>query len=74
MRCSVCHNVNTYSLHDDSDMTRNISFVMIQTIANVVFVREIRHEVVFCAKQDTYIFQGRMHLAAGMFTCMSTIY
>ena len=51
--CSVCHNVNTYSLHDDSDTTRNVSFVTIQTIANVVFVREIRHEVVFRAKQDT---------------------
>ena len=51
--CSVCHNVNTYSLHDDSDTTRNVSFVTIQTIANVVFVREMTHEVVFRAKQHT---------------------
>ena len=39
--CSVCHNINTYSLHDDSDTTRNVSFVTIHAITNVVFVREI---------------------------------
>ena len=72
MSCFICHNVNTYPLHNDSEATRDVSFVMIQTITNVVFLHEIRPKVVFYAKQGTLIVQRTMHLSAGTLTCTST--